>query len=117
MEAETVDTDVHIDTLTGIYTKTSTGEEIPGHAVNIVGFIKDVNGNIKYLKIRGSWGKCDVKKGFALLPWNAVVNHLYNVIIAENGAGITKRKRKGKSKKIKKSSKNKRKQTRRRLKK
>jgi hypothetical protein len=92
-------------------------KKIPGHSVNVVGFIKE-NGVITYLKIRGSWKNCDTGNGFVLIAMEGVKKHLYNAIITENIAGgggmMTKRKQKQKSKKMKR---NKRKQTRRRLKK
>jgi hypothetical protein len=99
-------------------TSAGRNKKIPGHAVNVVGYVKE-RGKIEYLKIRGSWEKCDTRDGYVLIAWQGIQNHLYNVIIAEDdiviGGMMTKRKRKRKTtlRKMYKTSKSKRKQTRR----
>jgi hypothetical protein len=88
-------------TYTYKFKDTRTNEDVPGHALLIVGFEIDAAGNI-IIYVRGSWGGCDKNEGYIKVPWNFILYYLYSYTSAE-AAGF-KRKRQPKTNKKKPKS-------------
>lgn len=73
--------------------KDNRNKDVPGHALNIVGFeIDPTTGEIIAVYVRGSWGGCDEKKGYIKIPWVLLLYYLYSYTSAE-ASGITNPRR------------------------
>ena len=96
--------------------KNDRNKDVPGHALNIVGFEINQAREIIAVYVRGSWGGCDEKKGYIKIPWNLILYYLYSYTSAE-AAGITKTRKlkSNKTNKNKKKMKSPKRGTRRRI--